>query len=368
MLVARQSLAQVVDGAAARSVGGVAGPTAVTGAMPRRALWVSPAIAALMLAVTLYMGDRYGLGLRDPDGVVGGRLVLVLGLVLAFWAIDVVPRGWRESRAAGRPLAECVLEAIRERWTWRRAGIVLGSIIAFYITYLCYRNVKAYIPLVHPTIVDPELLELERSLFFGQDPATILHEIFGRGISAHLLSSVYLLFLTFVPIAIGASLVWSNDMSSGMWWVAALSLNWVLGAASYYLLPSMGPAYAAPHLFSGLPDTGAETLQQTLLVDREAFLKSPVASGELQSIAAFASLHVSIVLTGAILAQLLRAPRTIRVGLWVFFALTTLATVYLGWHYVIDDLGGVVIAVLAVWLGGRLTGWRIERHVSARAT
>ena len=39
-----------------------------------------------------------------------------------------------------------------------------------------------------------------------------------------------------------------------------------------------------------------------------------------------------------------------------------ISTLYFGWHYVADDIAGVVIAVLAVWLGGIATGQKFERH------
>ena len=326
----------------------------------RRAYAVAPAIAAAMLILTLTAGGEYGIGLRDPDGIIGARLFLLAGIILGFLALDVVPRAFREARATGRPLRECVEQMARERWTWRRVGIVLGSILAFYVTYLCYRNIKSYLPLARPELFDSQLLDFERTLF-GTDPATFLHEILGTGFAAHILSTVYLLFLTFVPISLGYALVWSTDTATGMWWVTALSLNWVLGALSYFLIPSLGPIYAAPELFSALPDTGASALQNALLEERQAFLANPVASGELQSIAAFASLHVAIVFTGALIAHLLRAPRALRVGMWVFLALTVLATIYFGWHYVVDDIAGAVIALIAVYGGARLTGWRIER-------
>ena len=35
-------------------------------------------------------------------------------------------------------------------------------------------------------------------------------------------------------------------MRHGLWYATALCLNWVLGAVSYYLIPSMGPAFVAP--------------------------------------------------------------------------------------------------------------------------
>ncbi len=326
----------------------------------RRAYAVAPAIAAAMLILTLIAGGRYGIGLRDPDGIIGGRLFILVGIILGFWALDVVPRAVRDARATSSPLLPRIEAIARERWSWRRVGVVLGSILAFYVTYLCYRNVKSYLPLARPELFDSQLLQFERSAF-GQDPATILHGLLGTGIAAHLLSTVYLLFLTFVPISLGFALVWSTDTATGLWWVSALSLNWVLGALSYFLIPSMGPVYAAPEVFAALPDTGASALQRLLLEERQAFLRSPSGSGELQSIAAFASLHVAIVFTGALMAQLLRVPRAMRIGMWVFFGLTVLATIYFGWHYVVDDVAGAVIGIVAVYLGARLTGWRIER-------
>ena len=63
-------------------------------------------------------------------------------------------------------------------------------------------------------------------------------------------------------------------------------------------------------------------------------------------IAGFASLHIAVILTAALVAHLVGAPRLLRIALWVFLGLTTLATVYFGWHYVIDDIAGVAIAVL----------------------
>jgi hypothetical protein len=243
-------------------------------------------------------------------------------------------------------------------------AFVLGSIVAFYVTYLCYRNVKSYLPLARPRLLDGELADFERSLF-GQDPSTLLHQLLGTGVSAQVLSTVYLLFLTFVPISVGVTLVWSSDRAGALWWVSVLSINWVLGALSYFVLPSMGPAFTDPQLFSALPETGTSMLQQTLMEDRRAFIGDPVGSGELQSIAAFASLHISIVFAGALMAHLLRAPRAMRIGMWVYLALTFPATIYFGWHYVVDDVAGFVMGFASVYLGAVLTGWRIER---SRAT
>ena len=40
----------------------------------------------------------------------------------------------------------------------------------------------------------------------------------------------------------------------------------------------------------------------------------------------------------------------------MFLVLTWLATLYFGWHFFVDTLGGVVLGVAAVWLAAIATG------------
>ena len=98
-----------------------------------------------------------------------------------------------------------------------------------------------------------------------------------------------------------------------------------------------------------------------LLDQRVEFLVHPTTATP-QSIAAFASLHISMSLTAALAAHLLGLGRRLKIGLWIWLALTTLATVYLGWHYFLDDLGGIVIARR----GARLVARAADRHRPAR--
>ena len=66
-------------------------PDQAGAAPPSWAYLVTPGIALVAITITVLWGSQYGLGLRDPDGVIGRRLVLLLALILAFWAGDVVP-------------------------------------------------------------------------------------------------------------------------------------------------------------------------------------------------------------------------------------------------------------------------------------
>jgi len=322
------------------------------------ALIPSLVLGVVMLAVTYVVSRHYGLPFRDADGILGGRIVLLLGTIGLFMALDVVPRagkrrGWRPSQLrAGVP------ELIRERWSWRRLTIVLLGIVAFYMTYLAYRNLKSFLPLITSQDLDNELLSFEQRVLGGTHPFDVLHTILGTGISAQVLSTVYLFFLAFVPISLGASLIVSINPLPGLWWVLTLGINWTLGTISYYLVPTMGPWFIAPQLFANLPETGVSRLQNALWVERLAVIRDPSVTDAVQSVAGFASLHASITVSAALIAHLLGLARIIRIALWVFFGLTMLATVYFGWHYVLDDLAGILIGVISVVVGAVLTGNR----------
>jgi CDP-diacylglycerol--glycerol-3-phosphate 3-phosphatidyltransferase len=312
--------------------------------------WHGPAlgIALAMALATAIVSMSDGLEVRDTDKMLSGRIVLLLGTLGFFIVIDLIPRAIKR----GGPFHRTLLAVARERWNRRRLGAVCLGLLSFYVTYLSYRNLKGFLPFLTDQDFDPKLLSLDRSIFLGHDPGPVLHSILGTGIAAHLLSSVYLFFLAFVPISLGAALIASSNPIPGLWYVTALGLNWTLGVVSYLLLPALGPVFVAPDFYSNLPETGTAALQQALIYERHEALAGQAA----QSIAAFASLHVSVVFTAALIAQLLHLHRLLRVALWTFLGLTFVATLYFGWHYVVDDIAGLGIGVIAVTFAGTATG------------
>src|SRR4051795_4398473 len=312
--------------------------------------WHGPAlaIAAAMALSTAIVSLSDDLSVRDTDKMLGGRILLLLATVGFFVAADLIPRAIRRRGAFHLALAAVA----RERWNRRRLGAIGLGLVSFYVTYLSYRNLKGFLPFITDQDYDSKLLSIDRSLFFGHDPGTLLHHLLGTGLAAHLLSTVYLFFLAFVPISLGAALIASSNPIPGLWYVTALGINWTLGVVSYLVLPALGPVFAAPDLYSSLPQTGTSALQDALIYERHAAF----AGGGAQSIAAFASLHVSVVFTAALIAQLLPVARILRAALWTFLALTMLATLYFGWHYVVDDIAGFAIGGVAVAVAGVATG------------
>jgi membrane-associated phospholipid phosphatase len=190
---------------------------------------------------------------------------------------------------------------------------------------------------------------------FGHDPALLLHELLGTGTAAYVLSAAYLLYLLFVPISLGAALIWGRNVRIGSWYVTALCLNWLLGAVSYYLVPSLGPVFVHPERYAGLPETGVSLLQESLARARLEVLADPTGADAIAGVAGFASLHCSVVFTAVLMAHLARLPLFVKAALWVFLLLTITATAYFGWHYLIDDVAGLLIGAASVLIGERVT-------------
>jgi hypothetical protein len=318
--------------------------------------WMAIAVTLVTGAVTIVCALILGLPLRDPDGFLGPTYVRLPVIVALMVAVDVVPRALMRARSA-REAAEQVLAIARERWPWSRLRPALIGLMAFYGTYVSYRNLKHFLPLLRHDLYDQQLTDLDRDITGGTPPAQLLHDVLGTGIAAQVLSLVYLGFLMLVPATLALALVSRDRVRDATWYVTALCLNWSLGAASYYILPSMGPVYAQPQLFWGLAETGTSDLQTSLLVSRWMVITDPQGTGRIQSVAAFASLHVSIVFTAALVGHLVFRSRAIRGVLWTFFAMTATATIYFGWHYIADDIAGLAIGggsvLLAAWGTGR---------------
>jgi len=316
-----------------------------------------PVVAVVTLVAALLTTHAAGVPLRDPDGVAGRRFLWVIGLVVALVGLDVVVRAGRRS-GTRTPSRAAMRSVRRERWNWHRGVAVGSALISFYISYLAYRNLKSVVPLLRPgDLFDRQLADLERGLLGGSDPAALLHSVLGTGVQTQLLSIVYVFFILFVPLSLAFAVVFSPNLPGGLFYATAASLNWPLGAASYFMLPALGPVYAEPAGFAHLPASDASALQGVLLDQRLEFLRDPLASGTAQSIAAFASVHISMIFTAAVAAHLLGLGRRLRIALWVLLAATTAATIYLGWHYVIDDLVGVVIGLAALALARAITGF-----------
>lgn len=318
--------------------------------------WPYTFAVCLSLAVgttAIVSSQHLGVPLRDPDGFLGPAYIRLPLIGVLFFAVGIVPSAIK--RAGFRHAPAEVARIWREEWTWQRVGNILTGLITFYICYVSYRNLKSDLPKVRSERFDKEMLDLDHWLAFGHDPARLLHDFLGTNVAAQVLSVMYVAYLPLIPLTLGAFLVWGKDMSLGAWYATALSLNWVLGVASYYALPTLGPAFFEPQRFADLPNTSAAQLQRSLFRSATRFYDDP-GGGATYGIAGFASLHVSVVVSACLFLQFTRQKHIVKILAWGYLVCVVLATIYFGWHYIADGVAGAFIGWAAWAIGAWATG------------
>ena len=340
--------------------------------MYRRAHILLVGCAVVMGALAIITALALDKRLADPEGFLGPSALRLPLLLSGAFLADILPRTLWLSRGHPARWRGIVRERVRTHWTRERLTLVVMGLVCFYITYVSYRNLKSFLPFVMgEKKYDYELYLMDKALFFGNDPGRVLHEVLGYDVAAHALSWIYLWFLPLVPLALTAWLIWSRNISYGYWFVTSQCIAWSLGTLSYYMLPTLGPGFYAAWLYEDLAPTATTQLMDGLSGARERVLWAGVENA-VQSTAGFASLHSAITLLVALMIQYTVSSRIVRWAAWVNFAVTVVATLYFGWHYVADDVAGILIALLAFYIGGRASGQVFERHGrsshSARAT
>ncbi len=314
---------------------------------------------ALVLAVaTVAVAQAEDLPIRDPDGAGLATYVRLPLILLAAWLIDVLPRAIARARTDWSSLGQNFAGVVKERWTRSHVIFAFSGLGTWYICYAAFRNLKSYVPFVRGKDVDfdSQLAKIDEVLWLGHDPAHVLHSWFGTSFSASFFSVVYIAWIVLIPVSLAIALMWTRRPAAGSWFVTAIAVDWLLGISTYFLLPTLGPAYSNPGEFADLKPTYTATLVQNLLEERNAVLADPHASTAVQTIAAFPSLHVGMMVTVCLFATLVGFARWIRVTSWVFLVLTVLSTIYFGWHFSVDALGGAVIGAAAVWIAAIGTG------------
>jgi hypothetical protein len=321
-------------------------------------LW---AVVVAFATVTLVRSEQVGIPLRDPNGAMfRGRLTSAVMVLVLLALGDAIVRtalsGWSWRGLIAR---------LRTRWTSRRLLLVGSGLLAYHVVYVCYRNLKSWDAFNTPR--DNDLLAFEKFLFLGHSPAVLLHDLLGSGTAAVVLAFIYRSFTYLVPLSVVGSLALIPRVRDAYVFLCSAVWVWILGVGSYYLVPTLGPFASAPGEFANLTRTRITGTQAEYLAERSHLLSNPSAGDAFASISAFASLHVGFTCMVLLVARHLRWRRTAAV-LTVYLAAVMVSTIYFGWHFVVDDVAGVLLALTAVFLGRLMAQPRSRGRARSRAT
>jgi membrane-associated phospholipid phosphatase len=220
---------------------------------------------------------------------------------------------------------------------------VLRDFLPFFFGLLFYETLHDYTPIVRPSVVDAQLVAIDRAIF-GVDVAAWL----GRFATPWLTRVMVYAYLSyfFAPGLLAAIAYFRGARAAFRDFMVSLCVVTLLGYAGYLLVPAVGPYVFQAELFpERLPGGAADThffiaqLDSLKGVARDCFPSMHTA-------------HTTVTLAFAwrFSRPLFYAYLPIAIGLYV-------STVYLRMHYVIDVAAGFAVAAAAIALGPRLERW-----------
>lgn len=298
----------------------------------------------------LWLYRSLGVALREPLPLYVAKLTGALswyavGLLLAILFSRLVVLS-ESRRCGGAPIS---LGA-----TWREFLLSYLSPAAFLrdlrvvhaiaLTFFFFIQLKHLTPLLRARIYDEELAVFDRLLCGGHLCSVPILGWFGAA-SAQWLSVGYTLFYPYLGLVL-VLFVLQRDFRLTSEFVASFAAVWFLGIAFVYVVPSYGPVFVAPELFTSLPSTEVTKLQLGLLKHREFLQAHPLSDRGIFLISGIPSLHVAIVLLGSVYLRELH--RGLAALSWSILAVTVVSTLYFGWHYLLDDLAALPLVWAAV--------------------
>jgi len=245
------------------------------------------------------------------------------------------------------------LVAIRGKWLTQpiTAGL-LYRVVTYGCVQITYFMFADLLPLVNPRTLDHKLYELDLTLF-GVEPA-VYFDRFVTDATTEWFAFFYFGYFFLLAIHVLPILFASRNARMMSEFAMGMILMFCIGHTLYVFVPGYGPYKAMPQVFEHPLSQGIWWNTTRTLVAQ---------SGAQKDI--FPSLHTAAPTFLLLFSFHRRAELPFRYS-WPFVAFfaanIVIATMFLRWHYVIDVVFGLLLAVTAHTLAVRLT----ERDTARR--
>lgn len=230
------------------------------------------------------------------------------------------------------------------RWLLDTVRIVVGSSVIIYV----YGWIKLVVPIVHPTLFDEALWNLDQLLCFGIAPALFVLDLFGHPAVLRAVDWSYANIFAASIIVGGAYFLSDPSRRIRIAFANGYALLWLSGAWLYMLVPSLGPAYRFPDIWMphGESLRTTQRFQALLMRNYQNVLRAwyGQAHGSVSimfGIGAFPSLHVAFQTYVFLWMRRLWTSGEVLFGIFVVVIL--LGSMITGWHYLIDGIAGLLL-------------------------
>jgi hypothetical protein len=219
-----------------------------------------------------------------------------------------------------------------------------------------YFFLASLLPLVNTTTLDWELYAFDLA-FFGIEPAMAMDATVSS-ITTEWFSFFYYGYFFVLALHVIPILMFSRNARVLSEFALGMLGIFCVGHIGYMLVPGFGP-------YRAMADQFQNTLPSGMWLD---LVRVTVASGGAQ-MDIFPSLHTAAPTFIAMFSFRHRDKLPFRYS-WPLVAFCAvniiIATMFLRWHYVIDVVAGMCLAVGALWVACRATRWEATRRAAGR--
>src|SRR6266446_12630 len=240
-----------------------------------------------------------------------------------------------------------------------RPGNIFHTLVTITPLMVTFSALKEVIPLIRPFSWDQAFVRWDRVLGFGRAPWEWLQPVLGYPAVTWAINYAY----DFWFIVVFAALIWQAFFARGgvarMQFLLAFAISWfVAGNVLAVVFSSAGPCY-----YGLLYGSDPYAAQMAYL--RAVNQNWPLASVEIQDylwqsyvktrganfgISAMPSMHV---VTTALIALICwRTNRRLGIALVVYTAIVVIGSVHLAWHYAVDGIAGIALALVFWYVAG----------------
>jgi hypothetical protein len=331
-------------------------------------LWLAPVTAAILLLVVVAegVGAAHGYSITAGLGHYSSVALRFLPPLLSIAGLALlIPAAL--SRSAS-PL-EVALRPVRRRLGSPALALAaVGPLLLMPILFSGYSLLKVLLPFYAPFAWDDGFAALDRILFFGNQPWTLTHALFGSVPATVFIDRMYTLWILFISISIVSFALFAPRYDRARFFLCFTASWLLLGTLGAYLGSSAGPCYTALIGAASAPEYAGlmQALRAVAAPDGvhldalrwQGVLWNVHSSGDFafgMGISAMPSLHNAVAVLYAL--SLSRVGRHIGALAWVYAAIIFIGSIHLGWHYAVDGIVSTV-AMIGLW---KLAGWYLKR-------